>query len=169
VAQKRAGDLGAGGVAVRVEDAIAGVGAFAGEHEVAGFAIEVGPPAQKLFDTERSFFDEDARGFAVDEAVSGVDGVVEVEGNVFLTAEGNGNASLCVPGVRLGEGFFGDDQHTGAIGSQADGGAQPRHTRANDDEVGFEHFSAYSIFEQREAAGSQCGWSGRGEREPALR
>ncbi len=135
--QQRAANFRAGGVSVGVEDAIAAVGSFAGEHQLTVFAIEAGAPAEKLFDAQRAFFDENAGGFAVDEAISGIDGVVKVQRDVFFAAHGDGDSALGVVGVRFAESFLGHDQDSGFTSSKADGGAQTRDPCADDDEVCF--------------------------------
>ena len=78
MAKERDGDLAAGGIAVRVEDAGAGVRALAGEHEFAVFAIEGGAPGEELFDAAGTLLDKYASGLRVDEAIAGGEGFVSL-------------------------------------------------------------------------------------------
>ena len=64
-APKRAGNLAAGGIAVRVQNAIAAVRAFASKQEPCSFAIKCGSPFDELLDGGGRFFDQGAHGFGV--------------------------------------------------------------------------------------------------------
>ena len=149
MAQQGLANLGAGGVAMRVQNAITAVRAFAGQHQLAVFAIEIGAPAQQLVDALRTLFHQHARGFAMHEAVARVHGVVEVQGHIFVAAHGNGDAALRVMRVRFAQRFLGDDQDARSIRCQSDGRAQAGNARAHDHEIRFPHtchkLSGYSI------------------------
>jgi hypothetical protein len=134
VAEERDGDLLAGGVAVGVEDARAGVGAFAGEHQFAVLAVEGGSPCEEFFDALRALFDEDMSGIRVDEAVAGGEGVFVVEGDVFVSAESDGDSALRVGGVGFGEFFLGDNED-GAIASETRGRAEAGDSGADDEKI----------------------------------
>jgi hypothetical protein len=134
VAEERDGDLAAGGVAVSVEDAGAGVRAFASEHELTVFAVEGCAPGEELFDALRTLLDEDAGGVGVDEAIAGGEGVFIVQGYVFVAADGDGDSTLGVGSVGFGELFLGDDEN-GAGAGEADGGTEASDAGADDEEV----------------------------------
>jgi hypothetical protein len=134
VAEERDGDLAASSVAVGVEDAGAGVRAFAGEHELPVFAVEGGAPGKELFDAARALFDEDTGGFGVDEAIAGGEGVFIVQGYVFVAADSDGDSALGVRSVGFGELFLGDDEN-GAGAGEADGGTEASDSGADDEEV----------------------------------
>ena len=57
------GDFAAGGIAVSVEDARAGVCAFAGEEKFGAFAVELDAPLDEFLDARGAFFDEGVDGF----------------------------------------------------------------------------------------------------------
>lgn len=134
VTQEAGGDLAAGGVAVGVEDAGEAVGSFAGSHEFAVEAIEVRSPPQQFFDAGRSLLHQDACGGLVDEAVSGGQGVFEMQSDVFGSAHGDGDAALRVGGVGLSESFLGDDEDTAVLG-QGDRRAKPGDAGSRDQEA----------------------------------
>ena len=108
--------------------------AFAREHQLAVLAVEGGAPVEKLLDALRALLDEDAGGFGIDQAVASGERVFEVEGDVFVAAHGDGDASLGVGGVGFGELFFGDDEH-GACTGEADGRAEAGDSCADDEKI----------------------------------
>ena len=71
--------MSAGGVAAGVEDAGDGVGALAGEGDLAVEGVEGDAEADEVVDAVGGLVGEDAGGFGVDEAGAGGDGVVEVK------------------------------------------------------------------------------------------
>ena len=105
-----AGDLFAGGVAVGVEDTVAGVCAFAAEDEFTALTVEFGAPFEELFDDAGAFIDEGTDGVRIAEAVAGLEGVLFVEGNLIVIGEGSGDAALGVFGGRFVEGVLGEDE-----------------------------------------------------------
>ena len=62
---KRARDLAAGGIAVRVQDAIAAVRAFEREQQFGAFAIELDAPLDQFLNRGRAFLHENANGVAI--------------------------------------------------------------------------------------------------------
>lgn len=103
-------DFPAGFVGV-VDDAVAGVAAFATE-----FGVELGAEAAEPFDGTGGFGDEEADGFGVAESGSGDEGVLFVEVNAVGVADGGGDAALRPGGVCVGEGGFGDDGDASELG-----------------------------------------------------
>ena len=73
-----------------------GVGAFAGESELGGFAIESRSPGDQLLNTLRAFFHQDAGGFRIHQAVAGRKGVLQVQADLIFIAE-----SDCDPALRI--------------------------------------------------------------------
>lgn len=129
-----AADFRTGGVAVGVEDARAGVRAFACAEKLAVIAIEACAPLDEFGNTLRTFLNEDFCGGAIDETVAGCDGVFKMECCVAFIFTGYGDAALCVEGVGLGHGFFGGDKD-GAVVGKLNGGAQARDAGADDKKV----------------------------------
>jgi hypothetical protein len=80
-----------------------------------------------------AFCDEDFGGWAMDEAVAGVFGVLEMESYVFFTGESYGDAALGVVGVGFAERLLGDYEDL-AVVSEFDGCAQAGYA-CSDDEI----------------------------------
>ena len=118
-----AGDFAAGGIAVGVEDAVAGVGAFAAEDEFAAFAVEFGAPFEELFDDVGAFVDEGFDGVGIAEAIAGGEGVLFMEGDFVVIGERGGDAALGVLRGRFVEGVLGEDEDLPG-GGKRDGGAE---------------------------------------------
>lgn len=110
------------------------MGAFAGKHELAILAVEGGSPVEEFFDALRALFDEDASGFGIDETVAGCDGVFVMERDIFVSAEGDGDAALGVGGVGFGELFFGDDEDR-AFARKTRGRAETGDSGADDEKI----------------------------------
>ena len=110
---ERAADLAAGGVAVGVQNAVAAVRAFARERELGSGAIELRAPLDQLFDARRTFFDQHARGFLVDQAVAGVERVLQMQRNFVFIAEGGGDSALRVLRVGFGHLTLGEARAPG--------------------------------------------------------
>ena len=147
-ASQRAADLGAGGVAVGVQDAGQGVSAFAGAQEglaaraefVRSATVEIRAPLDQFGHAQRPFAHQRLGGGAVDEAVAGIHGVFKVQGNVFVALHGHGDAALRVVGVRFAERLLGDDQNL-AVAGQLNCRAQPGHARAHTRKSTWEPFA----------------------------
>ena len=95
-AVERAGDFATGGVAMGVEDAVTGVGTFAGEEEAGAVFVEFRAPIDEFLNGSGSFLHESVDGWDVAEAVAGVEGVVFVEADFVVVTEGDGDATLGV-------------------------------------------------------------------------
>src|SRR6185312_9211044 len=72
------------------------------------------------------------RGFTIDHAVACVDGVFEVQFDIFFAADRNSDAALRVRSVGFAQGFLGDDQDAATVSGKADSGAESGNPRAND-------------------------------------
>jgi hypothetical protein len=116
-----------------VEDAGPAVGGFAGQQQLAVEAIEAGAPGDEFFNAPGTFGDEDFGGRMVDQAITGVFSVLEMEGYVFFAGKSDGDTALSVVGVGFAEGFFGDDEDFAVIG-EFDGSAQAGYA-CSDDEI----------------------------------
>lgn len=129
-----ASDLASGGIAVRVQHAGAAVGAFAGECELGAFAIELRAPGDEFLDTIGAFFDENACGLRIDEAVTGRQGVLEMQADLVFVAESDGDAALCVLRSRFCDLLLGKHENAAAL-REFDGGAQSCNSGADHDEI----------------------------------
>ena len=130
-----------------VEDAGKGVRAFPSAQEITGlgialgqeFAVKVRAPLDGLSDAQRAFGDERFGGGTIDKAIAGVDGVFKA-GDVAVAFHGDGDAALCVVGVRLAERLLGYDENI-AVAGQFDGGAKAGDASAHDEEINDQKIS----------------------------
>ena len=92
---QRAGDLGAGGVAAGVRDAVAVVAALAGQLDLApGVAVELRPERDELAHPVGALGHQDAHRLRVAQPDPGHEGVVEVLLRGVLRVERRGDAAL---------------------------------------------------------------------------
>ena len=139
-----AADLGAGGVAARVQNAGQGMRALARAQvglaaraqsvrvepfEAVG-TVEVRAPLDELGHAQRAFGDQRLGRGTIDQAVAGVHGVFKVQRDVLVALHGHGDAALRVVRVRFRERFLRDDQNFAVCG-ELDGRAQAGHARAH--------------------------------------
>jgi hypothetical protein len=120
-------DFATGCIAVCVIDAGKAVRAFAGGQECAVLAIEGGAPGDEFFNECRAFCNENLSCRTGDEAIPGVEGVGEVEGYILRAAESDGDSTLSVGGVGLGELLFGDEGDA-AVACEGQRGAKASNT-----------------------------------------
>ena len=152
---QRAADLGAGGVAVGVQDAGQGVRAFAGAQQFARFGIEGRAPLDQLGHAHRPFGHQRLGGGTIDQPVAGVDGVIEMQCNVRIAFHGHGDAALRIMGVGLGNGLLGDHQNL-AVTGQFDGRAQPGHARSHHQKIDLRRNCHKGLgYHRRHGAGSR--------------
>jgi hypothetical protein len=126
--------------------------AFAGEHQLAVFAVKSGSPGEEFLDTLGTLLDENASGVRIDEAIAGGESVLVVESYVFFSAYGYGDSALCVGGIGLGELFLGDDEY-GACRGEADGCTETGDSGPDDEEVNL-------LFGWSEVGGIDERWCG---------
>src|SRR5438270_11522188 len=119
-----------------VQHAISTVCTFTGEGQLGAGAVEFRTPLDQLFDTQRPFFNEHACRFGIDDAVAGVERVLEMKLDLVFIAEGNGDAALGISGVALGMLSFDDDKHTSRR-SEFDRGTKAGHSSSDNHEVRF--------------------------------
>ena len=119
-----------------VQHAVAAVCAFAGEGDLGAGAVELGAPLDQLFDARRTFFDQHARGFFVDQAVAGLQRVFQMQPNFIVVAERGGDSALRILRIGLGDFALCQTQHP-AGRRKFHRGAQAGNARAHHDEIGF--------------------------------
>ena len=125
---QRTADLGAGGVAVGVQDAGQGMSAFAGAEELAVLGIKVRAPFDQLGDADRPLGNQSLGGGTIDQSIASVDGVGEMQRNIGIALHGHGDSALGVVGIGLGHGLLGNDENI-AVAGQFDGRAQASYAR----------------------------------------
>jgi hypothetical protein len=123
---ERAGDLGPGGVAPGVRDAVGVVAALAGQAERAvGLGVEHRAAGDQLADARRSLGDQHLDGPRVAQADAGLEGVAQVRRRGVGGVERRGDAALR-PDRRPGHQLpLGHQQHARHAGAQLQGRGQP--------------------------------------------
>ena len=129
-------DLAACRVAVRVQNAIAAMGAFPGESNLGPGPVELGAPLNQFLDALRPFFNQDAGGLCVAQTIARLECIVEMNADFVIIAEGCGDAPLRILGVGLCNFALGETQHT-AGGGEFYRSSKACDARAYDDEIGF--------------------------------
>lgn len=133
-AVERTGDLAACRVTVRVQDAVAGVGAFTGEEEAGAVFVELGAPVDEFLNGGWPFLHESVDGWDITKAVAGIERVVFVKGDLVVVGERHRDATLGVFGSGFFEAVFGDDEHCACLG-EFDGGPETGNARADDEKI----------------------------------
>jgi hypothetical protein len=131
-----AADLASSGVAVCVQDAVAAVGAFAGESEFGAGAIEFRAPSNQFFNAGRAFFDQDASGVRVAKSVASVERVLKVKADAVFVAKRGGDPALRVLRVGLGNLALGEAENAPVCG-ELNGGAHSGDASPNNNEIEF--------------------------------
>ena len=150
-----AADFPARGVTVSVQHAIAAVRTLASEGKPGALLIEVRAPLDEFLDAQRAFLDEDARRIAMAEAIAGDQRVLQMQADLVLVAEGDGDAALGVLGVRFAQFEFGQTEHT-PIGGQLDCRPHAGDAGAHDNEIGLPHDPVCrQIYHRRSAQSSK--------------
>ena len=134
LAVERAGDLAPGGIAVRVQHAVAAVRAFAREGEAVALAVELRAPLDQLLDGARTLLHQRAHGVAVAQPVAGGERVLLVQFHFVVVAERHGDAALRVLRGGFAQRVLGHHQHA-AGGGQFDGRAQSGYSGADHEEI----------------------------------
>ena len=115
-----AADLGAGGVAAGVHDAVAVVAALAGQRQLAGgVAVEAGTERDQLAQPGGALLAEHPHGVGVAQADAGLEGVVLVLERGVVGAERGGDAALRPAGGAVVDADLGDDQDPSGCGRRA--------------------------------------------------
>ena len=109
LAAKSARDFAAGGIAMRVQDAVAAVRAFAREQEARSFAIEAVPQSMSCSMAAGASSTSVRTAVRVAEAVAGDESVLLVKLDFIVIVERDGDAALRVLGRGFAQAVFGDD------------------------------------------------------------
>ena len=121
---------------MRVQNSVAAVRAFASERELGSNSIELRTPVDELLNAVGTFFDEDASGVFVDEAVARVDGVLQVKADLIFIAKRDGDSALRVLRGRFSQLLLREHEHAARF-RERDGSTKPRDSSADDDEISF--------------------------------
>ena len=119
---------------MRVHHAVAAVRPLAGERQFAAVAVEFGAPLDELPDGRGPLVNQNAHGGAVAQAVSRIQGIALMQLHFVVVAQGDGNPALGVHRGGFVQALLGHHQHRSGRG-QLDGGAQPSHASADNEEV----------------------------------
>src|SRR5438132_11958862 len=92
--EKRAADLAAGRVAMRMQNARTAMSGFPREGQLRTGSVEFGAPFNELRDVFGTFFDKQRHRFGPAKAVACVNGVLLVEADLVFVAERDGDAAL---------------------------------------------------------------------------
>jgi hypothetical protein len=104
---------------------------FAGEQQLRSIAIKFRTPIDQLLDRRRTFFHQGVHGFAVAQSRAGLDGVLLVQLDFIIVAQGHRNTTLSIFGGRFPQAVFSHDEHASNF-RQLDGGAQTRDSCSDD-------------------------------------
>src|SRR6185437_5165949 len=88
-------------IASRTEDSAAAVSGFTSKGEFSTGFVEFRAPADELLNPIRSFLDQNSHRFTTTQAVSGLDGIRQVDGDIILFAQGHSYTPLREDGIAL--------------------------------------------------------------------
>src|SRR6266446_7748185 len=125
-----------GGIALRVQDAVAAVGALARERKLGSVAIKLCAPLDQFFNARRTFFDEHADGFHIAQAVSGDERVLKVQAHFVFVAKGGCDSYLRVVHSGVAHLTLGEHEHAADVG-KFNSSAEPGNAGADDQEIAF--------------------------------
>lgn len=123
-----------------MQDAAPAMRGFLSERKARAFAIEFGSPFDELKDSLRPFFDQDMDRTRITQAVSGVDRVLLVKGDLVVVAEGDRNPSLRVMRRGLLQRVLRNHQDASGL-CQFDGGSHAGYSGSHHQKIGFDDFS----------------------------
>ncbi len=134
-----AGDLRAGRVAARVDDAAAVVAALAGQlYGALGPGVEVGAGLDEAAHGAGTLRDESAHGLLVAEAHARHEGVVQVLSGGVALAERRGDPALRPARGTVVQAGLGHHDRPQTGGGAAQGGGQSGHSGADDHDIGVQ-------------------------------
>lgn len=107
---------------------------FASERQPGALAIELCSPVNELLNPLRPFFHQYARRFRIDDAVTGVDRVLEMEADLVFIAQGYRDPALRILRIRFRKLLLAQHQNTACFG-QGDSCAQSSHTGADNNKI----------------------------------
>ena len=105
------------------------------EGEPRSLAIETGAPVDELRDAAGPFADENAHGPLVAQPIPRGQGVGGVQPDLIVIGQRDRDPALRHVGVAVVSRVLGQQGHAEARGRRLDGGAQPGHTTAHNDDV----------------------------------
>jgi hypothetical protein len=88
-------------IASRTKNSAAAVSRFTSKGEFSIGLVELCTPADELLNPIRSFLDQDTHRFTATQAVSGLDGIRQMDGNIILFAQSHGYSALREDGIAL--------------------------------------------------------------------
>src|ERR1051326_4967397 len=89
-------DFAAGGISMRMQDAVAAVRRLTCESQLGSLAVELRSPLDQLLNPVRPFFHQDARGVGVHDPITRVDGVLKMQADLVFVAQRYRDAALRV-------------------------------------------------------------------------
>ena len=93
---ERALNFASGGIAVRVQNPITAVRAFASKCQLGAVAVELSSPCDQFFDSLGCVFHQDLGGFWIAETIASHQRVLEVQADFILVAQRCRDSALCV-------------------------------------------------------------------------
>jgi 3-dehydroquinate synthase len=94
-----------------MKNTAAAMRAFVRKEKLRPFTIELGSPVDQLLDRVWTFLDEHSNCLAIAKAGSGIQGVLFVEVDLVIIAEGRGDAALGILRRGLAQAVLGDNQY----------------------------------------------------------
>src|SRR5262245_10940985 len=127
-------NLAAGGIAMRMQYAAAAVRRFASECKFGPAAIESRAPFDEFLNTFRAFFHQHMRRFRIHDAIAGSNGVLKMQADLVLIAQGHCDSALSVLRGGFGQFLLGQNQDSSCFG-ESDCRAQAGHTGTDNNEI----------------------------------
>jgi 3-dehydroquinate synthase len=134
---KRAYDLAASRVALRVQHAMAAMSALAREQQLAAFSIECSSPGDQLLDCSGTLLDKRAHGLNIAQPIAGEQRVLLMQLDFVVIAERDSDATLRILRRRLEQAVFCDDKNP-AMRGQLNCRTKPCYTGSHHDEISAE-------------------------------
>src|ERR1051326_1609684 len=89
-------DFAAGGISMRMQDAVAAVRRLTCESQLGSLTVELRSPLDQLLNPVRPFFHQDACGVGVHDTVAGVDRILKMQADLIFVTQRYSNSALCV-------------------------------------------------------------------------
>ena len=123
-----------GRIASRAENAASAMGRFPGKGKLAADLIESCPPLNQFLYAIRTFFDQNPDRFFAAQAMSGLEGVSQMNRDVILFTQGHRHATLCVTRITF-EGMALRQHNDSAVPGQFDRRPQAGHAASDHQEI----------------------------------
>jgi hypothetical protein len=117
-----------------MEDAIAAMCAFAAKGKLGTFTIELRPPGDEFLNALRRLLDQDLCGLGITQAITSIQGVLQVQADFIFVAERRCDPALRVLRAGIRDLTFSQHQHTSG-GRQLNGRAQSGDPGSDDEKV----------------------------------